>query len=114
MLLKENVTKVPKGNFRRKLIREGFLKEIGVNRRDSEEDVREKILSAFSITNFVVLECRDGHFLSKVSNACCNGSFAINRRGCLYICEVSICLASVAHKYGNIYGLSITFIMCLV
>ena len=42
MLLKENVTKVPKGNFRRKLVREGFFKEIVVNRRDSEEDVRDR------------------------------------------------------------------------
>ena len=92
LMLKENNGKVPKGQWRRKLVHNNRFKTIYIQRNHSEEQVQNKIQSAFGVINFVALECSvDGHNLSRVNDSnCIDGKFAINRRGCLYLCEVSL------------------------
>ena len=54
----------------------------------SSKDVREKIEHAFNTDTFVFLECDNtGHHLVRGADQDLNGEEAVERKGCLYLCE---------------------------
>ena len=93
VMLKKFTTNVPKYANRRKLIKEGRIKSIYISKNADHNQVHRKIEAAFSIANFLVLDCYKGHHLSISTNKFVDGRLAVQRRGCLYLCEVR-CIAT--------------------
>jgi len=69
----------------------GKQKRIYVTKSTSHAEVDRKIQAAFGISQYKFLECtHGGNRLKYSSNQQMDGSDAIMRRGCLYLCnEVS-------------------------
>ena len=95
ILLEKFTSSIPKGRLRQKLAESGRIMSIRLSRTMSSRSIREKIESAFSTKNFMVLECvGGGHQLVKAADQEINAEEVVSRRGSLYLCglfpEVSL------------------------
>ncbi len=81
---------IPKGKVRKRLASEGRMQNLKVTRSMNAKPIREKILHGFGVLDYTVLECDStGHTLLKSCDQDnIDGELAIQRRGCLYLCEV--------------------------
>ena len=115
MMMKEFSPKLPKGAARLEMIAEGRLQSVRIGRLMTPEEVKAKLCEAFSVTDYTVLHC-DGvsKYLMKCNDQNIDGIAAIERRGCLYLCEsMQVCLKHfirwVTHNCNN-YALSTKFV----
>ena len=88
MMMKDYSSRVPKGKAREKLLAEGRIQSIKINRQMKPEEVKKLILEVFGIAHYTVLHC-DGvsKYLMKCSEQNIDGNDAVDWRGCLYLCE---------------------------
>jgi len=101
VMLRNFTTQVPKGTKRRQLLREDRIKIVFIPKSADHEHVHNKIKSAFNVNNFVVLVCFNGHRLTISAKKFVDGKLALQRRGCLYLCEVSSYM--VVHACSHMY-----------
>ena len=88
VMMKEYCPTIPKGKFRQKLASKGKIQTLRFTRIMTHSEVRDKILDAFDVRSFVVLDCDNtGHNLIKSSDQLVDGERAIVRKGALYLCE---------------------------
>lgn len=88
VMLEKFTTVIPKGKFRKQLISRGQIQTMRVTREMNHEEVHTKILKAFEISKYTVLESNGtGHGLLKASEQNIDGSYVAERRGCLYMCQ---------------------------
>ena len=79
---------IPKGKVRKRLASQGRMLSLKIKRSMSSQEIRNKILKTFNISTYTVLACdRTGHVLLKSGDQDLDGVAAIDRRGCLYLCE---------------------------
>jgi len=89
VMMKRFTSKVPKGGKRRQLLKQGRIKTLYISKDADHQHIHRKIETAFGTPNFFILDCCNGHILSRSSQKVIDGDFALQRRGCLYLCEVS-------------------------
>ena len=70
--------KVPKGDSKRDLEKANRIRNIYMARSNSKSEVEKKICSVFNVKDFTVLEL--------------NVLDAIQRRGCLYLAKLYMCI----------------------
>ena len=88
VLMDEYSASVPKGKVRQKLAMNGRIMSLKLHRGMTPADVHKKIEQAFNVHNFVYLECDNtGHGLVRGAEQDINGEDAVDRKGCLYLCE---------------------------
>ena len=92
VLLKEFSSIVPKGKRRKVLASRGRMKQVRFLRLMSPLEVKNAILRIFkdlNVTSFIVLDMAEsGRTLVQAENQNIDGESAVNRRGCLYLCEM--------------------------
>ena len=89
MMMKKYCPVIPKGKVRKRLASEGRMQNLKVTRNMNAKAIREKILRGFGVLDYTVLGCDStGHNLLKSCDQDLDGELVIQRRGCLYLCEV--------------------------
>ena len=79
---------IPRGKRRQKLASMGKFQTIQFNRLMSHREVKNKIVRAFEVDDFVVLDSdAAGHNLVKCENQDIDGEKVVKRKGCLYLCK---------------------------
>ena len=79
---------VPKGKIRQELVTTGKIQTMRVTKETSSSVIQEKIVKAFDVLQYTVLECDStGHGLLKSSEQEVDGEYMAQRRGSLYLCE---------------------------
>ena len=79
---------VPKGKVRQELVTTGKIQTMRVTKETSSSVIQEKIVKAFDVLQYTVLECDStGHGLLKSSEQEVDGEYMAQRRGSLYLCE---------------------------
>ena len=69
----------------------------------SSQEIRNKIIHAFKVAKFVVLECDStGHNLIKSADQSVDGEMVVARKGGLYLCEKFdlVCILPLAFGVG--------------
>lgn len=85
--------RVPKGNSKAELEQANKIRNIFITRSNSKSEVKQKICSMFDVRDYTVLECvHAGSRLIVSCNQELNGLDAIQRRGCLYLAKVYMCI----------------------
>ena len=88
ILLEKFQKNVPKKSSREFLQQQQRMKRLFVSRSDTHKHLDEKISWVFGVKEYKFLECiKNGNQLVISSNQHMDGVDAINRRGCLYLCE---------------------------
>ena len=88
VLLKKYQTRIPRGDYRQELIDKKRMKKVELHRRMSPEEVKGAILKTFGCKGFTVLDSAKGGYLLRSDDEL-TANIAIDRRGALYLCEVS-------------------------
>lgn len=79
---------LPKGKCRRRLASRGQIQTMRITREMSHVEIRTKILKAFKVSQYTVLESDGtGNGLLKAAEQDVDGLYVVGRRGCLYLCE---------------------------
>lgn len=95
---------IPKGKNRQKLASKGKIQSIKFNRGMSYQEVKNKIIRAFSVNDFVVLDCdTSGHSLIKCEDQHIDGEKVIGRKGGLYLCKEFNMVCSLCYSHISIY-----------
>lgn len=88
VMLKKFTSVLPKGRIRKQLASSGQIQTMRVYREMSSVEIRTKILKAFEVSQYTVLESDGtGNGLLKASEQDIDGMYAAERRGCLYLCQ---------------------------
>ena len=90
VVMKKYERAIPRGKRRQQLSSEGRVRPVKQSRSMSPLQVKNAILRAFEgvISNFTVLESDQcGHNLFQSPKQDIDGEAAVQRRGCLYLCE---------------------------
>ena len=88
VMLKTFKMLVPKGKVRQNMMRDGKIQTLRVTRSASAKVIRNKIMNAFKVSEYTVLECvAGGHNLLRCCDQEIDGERVVERRGCLYLCE---------------------------
>ena len=88
MMLKQFSSKIPKGEARERLLAEGRLQSVKISRQMTAEEVKAQLCEAFGVTEYTLLHCDTvSKYLMKCSEQSLDGNDAVERRGCLYLCE---------------------------
>ena len=89
VMLKKFSTCVPKGKLRQQLAAEGRILNMKFHREMTADEVKRKILGSFQVSKYTLLECDNtGHNLVRCSDQDIDGVSVVQRRACLYLCEV--------------------------
>lgn len=90
---------IPKGKKRQRLASKGLIQSLRFTRSMSCQEVKTKIMRAFGVDSYVVLDCDcTGHNLIKCADEACtiDGTKVVERKGALYLCkEFNV----VSHNY---------------
>lgn len=88
IMMKKYQRSLPRGRQRQKLASDGKIQTLRVTRAMSSQEIRDKIVGAFKISDYTVLEVdSSGHYLLKACDQNVDGVMAADRRGSLYLCE---------------------------
>lgn len=88
VMMDEYVPVIPKGKARERLATKGQILSLKFTRLMKPEEVKSKILKAFVVDEFIVLDCNGtGHGLVKCADQVLDGEKAVNRKGALYLCK---------------------------
>ena len=88
-MLKKFSSCVPKGKLRQQLAAEERILNMKFHREMTADEVKSKILGSFQVSKYTLLECDNtGHNLVLCSDQDIDGVSVVQRRGCLYLCEV--------------------------
>ena len=86
IMLEKYSSTIPKGILRKRMAAKGKIQGIKFTREMSFQEVKNKIIRAFEVDTFVVLDC-DGHNLIKCAEQSINGEKVVDRKGGLYLCK---------------------------
>lgn len=87
VMLKNFSRAIPKGRFREKLVSQGRIQTLRVQREMSSSEIRSKITKVFDVVDYTVLECDgSGHGLLKSAEQDADGEY-VALRSSLYLCE---------------------------
>ena len=79
---------IPKGKRREQLTSTGRILSLRFSRSMSNLEVKNQIIRAFQVSEFVVLECDStGHNLIRAADQKIDGETVVDRKGALYLCE---------------------------
>lgn len=80
---------IPKGKVRKHLASKGRMLSLKITRNMSSQEMRDKVLRVFNVSTYTVLSCDStGHVLLKSCDQDIDGEGVLQRRGCLYLCEI--------------------------
>lgn len=89
VMMKKFIPSIPKGKQRQRLASQGRMQGLKVTHSMNGQEIRNKIMDAFKVSKFTILETdKTGHILLKSCDQEIDGGMVIQRRGCLYLCEI--------------------------
>jgi hypothetical protein len=90
VMLDEFRSSIPKGKYRQKLASKGKIQSVLFERLMSPQEVKNTIIRAFGVNDFVVLDCDStGHSLIRCADQLIDGERIVERKGGLYLCKES-------------------------
>lgn len=88
IMMKEYSSTIPKGKLRQRLSTRGRILSLRFSRNMSNLEVKNQIIRAFKVPEYVVLECDStGHNLIRAADQTLDGEKVVDRKGALYLCE---------------------------